>query len=296
VTSAAVLKASRAYCRTVARRQARNFYYAFLPLPPVERQAMCAVYAMARHTDDLADQPGPQSTAERCQALEQWRRAVEAALAGEYGANPLLPAFQHAVASYRIPHRYVFELIQGVSTDLDPPQYRTFEELYRYCYSVASTIGLMCLHIFGFESEQALWFGERLGVAFQLTNILRDLGEDAARGRLYLPAEDLARFQVERRDVEAGSLQRLRPLLDFEAGRAQGYYQQAWPLLELVDARSRASLWTMTAIYHRLLQTIRASGFDVFTRRASLSRVEKTGLLLRGLRIRYLGGDAPFPA
>ena len=134
-----------------------------------------------------------------------------------------------------------------------------------------------------------------MGVAFQLTNILRDLREDAARGRLYLPEEDLVRFGVAREDLEAGKLDRVRDLLRFEADRGERYYREAAPLLGLVDRHSRASLWIMSSIYHGILERVRASGYDVFSRRAGLSAAEKTGILLRGLKIHLVGGSAPFP-
>ncbi|MGH9661453.1 MAG: phytoene/squalene synthase family protein, partial [Bryobacteraceae bacterium] len=187
-------------------------------------------------------------------------------------------------------------LIEGVASDLDPPQYRAFDDLYRYCYRVASTVGLICVHIFGSQSPEALGYAEKLGVAFQLTNILRDLAEDSALGRLYLPVEDLERFGVSAGDVQAGRLERIRELLRFEADRAEAYYQEAAPLLSLVERRSRASLWVMTAIYHGILERMRASNFDVFSRRAGLSHAEKAGILLQGVKLHFIGGAAPFPA
>lgn len=289
------LQASQAYCRRIARRAARNFYYGFLPLSREQHNAMCGVYAFARYTDDVSDDEAPSTPAARRETLERWRRALEAALAGNYADHPVLPALHEAIRRFGIPPRYLFELIEGVETDLDPPRCRTFEELYRYCYLVASTIGLMCLHIFGFESDRAPLLAEQMGVAFQLTNILRDLREDAARGRLYLPAEDLERFSVERSDLETGKLDRIRELLRFEADRAEGYYHEAAPLLGLVHQRSRASLWIMTAIYHGILQRVRDSNYDVFSRRAGLTQVEKTGIMLRGLKLHLVGGNAPFP-
>ena len=290
------LAASAAHCRRVARRSARNFYYGFVPLAAPQRDAMCAVYAFARHTDDLADDETPRPAEARRKALLAWRGALEAALQGETSSSPVLPALLDAVRRHRIPPRYFFELIDGVLTDLEAPRYRTFDDLYRYCYLVASTIGLICLHVFGFESDEALGCAEKLGVAFQLTNILRDLGEDSRRGRLYLPEEDLALFGVTPPDVEQGRLERLRELLRFEAERAETYYQDAAPLLGLVHPRSRASLWTLAAIYHGVLGRVKESGYDVFSRRAALSRIEKTGILLRGLKLHLVGGNAPFPA
>lgn len=290
------IEASQAHCRRVARRAARNFYYAFLPLSREQHDAMCAVYAFARYSDDLADDERPGRAEARREALARWRASLEAALAGRSGENPILPALAQAIERFQIPARYFFELLEGVEMDLDPLRYRTFDDLYHYCYLVASTIGLICLHIFGFRAPEALGYAEKLGVAFQLTNILRDLREDAARGRLYLPEEDLARFGVERNDVEAGRLDRLRELLCFEAGQAEAYYREAAPLLGLIDRRSRASLWVMTAIYHGILERLRSSGYDVFSRRAGLSGAEKTGILLRGLKLHLVGGNASFPA
>ena len=287
---------SEAHCRRVSRRAARNFYYAFLPLSREQHNAICAVYAFARRSDDVTDADAPLSVEARRQALERWRGSVERALTGEYGDDSVLPALHRAARRFAIPPQYFLELLEGVAMDLHPPRYRTFDELYRYCYLVASTIGLICLHIFGFRSQDAVALAERMGVAFQLTNILRDLREDAARGRLYLPEEDLERFGVRRGDVEEAKLERVRELLRFEADRAERYYQEAAPLLGLVDRHSRASLWIMTAIYHGILERVRASGYDVFSRRAGLSHAEKTGILLRGLKLHVVGGNASFPA
>ena len=288
------LASSQAHCRTVARRAARNFYYAFLPLSREQHNAMCAVYAFARYSDDVSDDEAPRSPRERREALERWRRSLEGALAGDCGESRVLPALRQGIDRFRIPPCYFFELIDGVAADLDPARYRTFDDLRRYCYLVASTIGLICLHIFGFHSEEAPLLAEKMGVAFQLTNILRDLREDAGRGRLYLPEEDLERFGVARGDLEAGQLDRVRELLRFEADRAERHYQQAAPLLGLVDRRSRASLWIMSSIYHGILERVRASGYDVFSQRAGLSAAQKTGILLRGLKLHLVGGNASF--
>jgi phytoene synthase len=292
----AELAASVAHCRGVARRSARNFYYGFFPLSRPQHDAMCALYAFARYTDDISDDDSARTSVERAEALEKWGREVEAAFEGRHSGNLILPAFQEAVQRFAIPRGYVWELIEGVRSDLEGVRFDKFDDLYRYCYRVAATIGLMCLHIFGFRSPEAPVCSEKLGVAFQLTNILRDLREDAGRGRLYLPAEDLERFGVEPADLAAGRVERVRELLRFEADRAERYYQEAAPLLDLVEARSRASLWIMTAIYHGILQRVRESGYDVFSHRAGLSQARKTGILLRGLLIHFTGGTVPFPA
>jgi phytoene synthase len=295
LTAEASLEASQAHCRRVARRAARNFYYAFLPLSREQHNAICAVYAFARRSDDFADDETPCTIEDRRSSLNRWRAALEAALAGDCGENLELPAVCAAIERFAIPPLYFFELIAGVSTDLDPPRYETFDELYRYCYSVASTIGLICLHIFGFQSQKAPPCAEKLGVAFQLTNILRDLREDTKRGRLYLPQEDLQRFGIARGDIESGRIERVRELLRFEADRAEAYYREGAPLLGLVDPRSRACLWVMTAIYHGILERMRAADYDVFSRRAGLSHAEKTGIMIRGLKLHLLGRDKPFP-
>ena len=174
---------SYAYCRHVARKQARNFYYSFLLLSKPERDAMCAIYAFMRYCDDLSDGPDTATLG----AMQKWREELDAALQGKYGPNPCWPAFHDAVRRYKIPSEYFHSMIDGVSSDLKPRDIQTFDELYRYCYQVASVVGLTITHIFGYESPQALVLAEKCGVAFQLTNIIRDVKEDQQKGRVYLP-------------------------------------------------------------------------------------------------------------
>src|SRR3984957_9850776 len=193
----ASLDESYAYCRAVAKQRARNFYYSFVLLPPEKKNAMCAIYAFMRYCDDLSDEPGATRS-----AMDRWRDALTAALAGHPGDNPSWPAFIDSVQRYSIPHEYFYEMIQGVASDLEPRTIQTFDELYQYCYRVASVVGLTTIHIFGFTSPEALPLAEKCGVAFQLTNILRDVHEDAELGRIYLPAEDLARFGVSADDLK----------------------------------------------------------------------------------------------
>src|SRR5882724_2954010 len=187
----ATLAESYSFCRNVARTRAKNFYYSFVLLPSEQRNAMCAIYAFMRYCDDLSDEPG--ATRE---PLERWRIALDRALAGRYDAHPTLPAFHDTVQRYKIPAQYFHEMIDGVSSDLQPRRIQTFDQLYRYCYQVASVVGLTTIHIFGFDSREALPLAEKCGVAFQLTNILRDVREDVERGRIYLPQDDLKRFGV----------------------------------------------------------------------------------------------------
>jgi 15-cis-phytoene synthase len=185
------------------------------------------------------------------------------------------------VARYRIPRRCFYEMIEGVLTDLNPRRFEAFAELYEYCYKVASVVGLTIIHIFGLESPEALKLAEKCGIAFQLTNILRDIREDADRGRCYLPVEDLVRFGVSEDELKAGLVPRFLELMQFEADRARRYYDESAPLLQLVHRRSWPSLWALITIYSRLLDRIQRSGYNVLSRRISLSPFEKSWILLR---------------
>jgi phytoene synthase len=266
------LEASYAFCRRIARARARNFYYSFLLLSREQKNAMCAIYAFMRYCDDISE--GLDASRE---AIEKWRRDLDLALEGHYpGNNPLWPAFHDTVRRYGIPREYFYEMIEGVSTDLEARQIQTFDELYRYCYQVASVVGLTILHVFGFESPNALKLAEKCGIAFQLTNILRDVREDCENGRVYIPAEDILKFNASLNDRD----ERFVRLMQFEAERARVYYQESRPLIELVHRRSRPSLWAIIEIYRRLLDRIERSNFDVLEKRIRLSTWEKIGIVL----------------
>jgi phytoene synthase len=186
------------------------------------------------------------------------------------------------VRRFSIPHVYFREMIAGQLSDLEPRRVETFDQLYAYCYRVASVVGLTIVHILGFDTPRALPLAEKCGVAFQLTNILRDIREDAERDRIYLPIEDLRRFGVSEHDLRAGNRsEAFLRLMQFEADRARAYYDEAAPLLDLIHPRSRPSLWALIAIYSGLLERIRRTNFDVFTRRVRLTALEKTWILLR---------------
>src|SRR5580704_11824630 len=206
------LEQSYAHCRAVAKQRARNFYYSFILLPPEKKDAMCAMYAFMRYCDDLSDEPGANRS-----AIDHWRDALTEALAGHPDGNPTWPAFLDAVKRYSIPHEYFYDMIEGVASDLAPRSIETFDDLYRYCYRVASVVGLTTIHIFGYTSPAALPLAEKCGIAFQLTNILRDVREDAALDRVYLPAEDLARFGVSVDDLKnARRTEQFGRLMEFE--------------------------------------------------------------------------------
>jgi len=280
-------------CRGIARREAKNFYYAFIALPAARRNAMCAIYAFMRQADDLADDE-TLSIPERRTRLESWFDEWDAAVASGETSNPVFFAVLHATKKFDIPLKLLDELVAGVAMDLrkqpeDPPDtYPTFAELYRYCYFVASVVGLVCIRIFGYRDLRAEQLAEETGVAFQLTNILRDVAEDAARNRIYLPLDDLAAHKVSAASLlhrAAGSppSPEERALLAATARRAERYYGSARVLLPLIDRESRPALWVLVAIYHALLKRIEHANFDVFTRRASVPFWKKLAILLVGI-------------
>jgi len=271
------LEASQAHCRDVAKKRAKNFYYSFVLLSPEKKNAMCAMYAFMRYCDDLSDEPGATRT-----AMDRWREALTEALAGRPDSSPVWPAFLDAVSRYQIPHEYFYDMIGGVASDLQSRSFHTFDELYRYCYRVASVVGLTIVHIFGFDSPDALALAEKCGIAFQLTNILRDIREDAGLGRVYLPSEDLARFGVSTEDLKnARRSEAFDRLMEFEIARARRYYEESAPLVGLVHRESRGSLRALIAIYSGLLGRIAESPSDVLRRRISLPATEKVWIVLR---------------
>ena len=272
---------SYTWCRHLAKDRAKNFYYSFSLLSRPQHDAMCAVYAFMRVCDDLSDGPG-MTTAQRRAALDQWRDGLTATLAGGgLPGHPCWPALRDTVRRYQIPPRYFHEMIEGVGSDLEFRPLQTFDELYRYCYLVASIVGLVIVHIFGFTSPRALALAEKCGVAFQLTNIIRDVKEDAENGRVYLPAEDLSRFGVDAERLAGPADDGIRALLRYQAERARRYYDESAPLVGLVDAGSRKSLAALIEIYRTLLDRIAAADFDVFSRRIALSKWEKSWIIVK---------------
>jgi phytoene synthase len=276
---------SHIYCENLARREASNFYHAFRVLSNRQRRAMCALYAFLRVADDLSDGPG--SLADRRAALTSWRRGLELAMTGRY-THPLHPAFHQTVAGCKIPLTYIEAVLDGVAMDLESVQYETFGQLERYCYLVASAVGLSCIHIWGFTDARALHFAEKAGIALQLTNILRDLGEDAARGRVYLPREDLERFRYSADDLRRGMRgEQFRALMRFQVERARGFYDAAQPLAHFLKPQGRAIFWIMIGTYRGLLDAIESRDYDVFSSRVSLSTWRKLLLAIRALPYRW---------
>ena len=268
------LDESYAYCRKVARSRAKNFYYSFLLLEKPQRDAMCAIYAFMRYCDDLSDDVSGGATPA---TMERWRGDMVAALAGRCDSHLVWPAFRDAVDRYRIPHQYFHHMIDGVSSDLVPRRVETYDELYQYCYQVASVVGLTIIHIFGFEDAKALVLAEKCGVAFQLTNIIRDVHEDWELGRRYIPAEDLIRFGGD--PLNFGKTDGWTRTLEFEGERARAYYDESKALIGMVEPKSRRSLWALVEIYSRLLDRIEAGGYNVFHKRIRLTTAEKIRIL-----------------
>jgi len=276
---------SYAYCERLARREAGNFYHAFRLLPRPQRRAMCALYAFMRVADDLSD--GPEPVPAKRALLDDWRRQLDLALTGTC-SHRLHPAFSHTVTTYGIPRQYLVDVLDGVCMDLEPVRYDTFADLYSYCYRVASAVGLACIHIWGFERPEAKAHAEAAGIAFQLTNILRDLAEDAGRGRVYLPREDLQRFgYTEERLCRGERDECFRRLMRFEVERARSYYEAARPLTGLLRPAGRAVFLVMARTYRGLLEAIEKRDYDVFSGRVRLSRWHKIWLALRALPVRW---------
>lgn len=283
------LEESYGYCHGLMRRAARNFYYGMRLLPPEQRGAMYALYSYMRLCDDIADDQVV-GVDDRMERLERWRSSTHAAIGGKVEGHPIWPAFCDMVGRFGIPARVFDDAIDGQIQDLRQDRYGTFAELYEYCYRVASTVGIAAVHIWGFADRGALKLAEELGIAMQLTNILRDLREDAARGRRYLPDEDCRRFGVEGWMANGSAPpEGVVSMLRFEADRAMGYYRRSAPLEGMISVTARPTLRIMTGIYRGILDRIIASPQLVLSRRVSLSGMRKLWLVARHSWLSRLG-------
>ncbi|MFG0239932.1 MAG: phytoene/squalene synthase family protein [Gimesia chilikensis] len=292
------LENSYAYCQQLAKQTAGTFYYSFLALRKEQFRAMCVLYAYMRLVDDLGDSP-ELSLEERGAALTRWRHDLQRALdqqpldqSEEF--HPCLPAVVDMIQRYEIPVHYFFDVITGVESDLQPVTFQTFDDLADYCYHVAGVVGLCCIHIWGFHDDRAVEASIDCGLAFQLTNILRDLAADADLGRVYLPQEDLHRFDYRQSDIQARVYdQRFRELMQFEVDRARVYYQNSERLFEYISPEGRRILKAMHQIYGGILNEIERLDFQVYTTRAGLPRWRK--LLIAGealIASRWFSGRA----
>lgn len=272
-------------CEQIARRQAGNFYHGFRVLPRPQRLAMCALYAFMRIADDLSDDEAAVDI-KRCR-LADWRAGLRQALAGKY-THPIHEALHDSVTRFAIPSRYLEDVIDGVEMDLEQSRYATFADLRLYCYRVASAVGLACIHVWGFKDSRALEYAEHAGLAFQLTNILRDLREDSSRDRIYLPEEDLHRFGYDGAKLAHGVRDdAFRKLMRFQVARARGFYEASWPLIPLLEPAGRAIFLVMARTYRGLLETIERRDYDVFSKRVRLSKWRKAMLALQALPVRW---------
>jgi len=265
----------------IARAAHSNFYLAFYGLPKDKRNALCALYAFMRLVDNVSDEPGGLESKRR--GLARWRALLDEADAGNTTGHAILPALADTIARFQIPTRYFHDLILGAEMDLTVTSYATFDRLSEYCYRVAGTVGLTCLHVFGFRNPRAPDLAERLGLAFQLTNIIRDVRADFEMGRVYLPQEDLEQFGVKPENLSGPRTPPLQRLLEFEGARAWRLYEEGAPLVQEVDADSRATLWALVRTYSTLLARAEERGYDVFSSRISLSSAEKVQYLVAGM-------------
>jgi phytoene synthase len=292
------LAVAYAVCRGITRQSAKNFYYAFLVLPKPKRRALCAVYAFMRRCDDIADDT-TMPLRERREKLENWVNDFHRVLSGQPTDEPVLLALTDTQRKYRIPTELLDQLAYGTAMDVQEQaegtaealavQYQTFDQLYVYCYRVASVVGLVCIRVFGYRDPGAEPLAEQLGLAFQLTNIIRDVKEDAAMGRVYIPQEDLANYGISARDLLTGTGgDGMRPLLAMQADRAREYYTAGDELIPLVEEDSQPALWVLATIYRRLLDKIALRQYDVFNGRVSLTVREKLTILGKGFLKRLM--------
>ena len=260
-------------CRAITRREAKNFYYAFLTLPAERRRAIYVAYAFCRHCDDSVDAERSHDT--KIAMLDQIRTSLEATYSG-HADGRLFLALADIAQRYEIPEEYFQGVISGVECDLVKDRYENFEQLRRYCYQVASVVGLICLQIFGYKDASAKAYAVDLGLAMQLTNIARDVQEDLEFGRIYLPQDEMARFGYSEEDLRAGIVnQAFVNLMEFQAQRAREYFRSGFQLLPYLSPRSRACPAVMGQLYSKLLERIESAGYDVLHNHIGLSKAEK---------------------
>lgn len=270
--------------RTITVREAKNFYYAMLTLPSERRKAVYVAYAFCRHCDDAVDAVA--STEEKLAGLDYLRSRLDGAYAGK-ADEPLFIALADVAEKYDIPGEYFHEVLRGMERDLVQQRYKDFDDLREYCYQVASVVGLICLQIFGYKDAEAGWRREikvpaakthaiDLGLAMQLTNIIRDVGEDFGMGRIYLPQDEMARFGYSEDDLSRGVINdAFVNLMQFQADRARTYFRSGFKLPPYLSPRSRACPAVIGQVYSKLLEHIEASGFDVLRQRIALSKAVK---------------------
>ncbi len=262
------------HCRQITREHSRTFFLASALLPREQRRAMHALYAFCRVSDDLVDQNGP----DRAEKLADWRQ--RSLHDHPHDGDPVCLAWADTRARFHIPRQYADQLLDGIATDLTPQRYETFADLTHYCYAVASTVGLMVMHVVGYTSKEAIPYAIKLGVALQITNILRDVGEDWRNGRLYLPQQELAAFGLSDADIAGGVVDdRWRAFMRFQIERARRLFAEALPGVALLGQSGRFAIGAAAELYQAILDDIEANDYDVFSRRAHTGEWQKITLL-----------------
>ena len=265
--------------KEISKKSKSSFYYAFNLLPEDKRDAMNTVYAFCRKTDDIVDE-NSDSTDLKYEKLRKWRIEFEKSFSGN-SEFALLNKLGKTISNFNIPLDPFFELIKGMEMDLQKDRYKSFEDLQLYCYRVASTVGLMCIEIFGYKHPSTKQFAVDLGIALQMTNILRDIGKDAKNGRIYLPQEDLIKFNYS--EAEIMSLvynDNFRDLMVYESSRAKQYFNSATANLDLDDKKTMFAARAMQHIYYKMLENIIAADYDVYNNEIRVSKFEKVGIAL----------------
>jgi phytoene synthase len=275
-STAAELERAYSYCRQTTRTHAKSFYFCSHFLPREKRRAIYAVYALCRHVDDAVDAAGVRGERDALIAVERWRAELDAVYKSGRASSPVLLAWRDMLTRFDIKQELPLELMRGVLMDTHIKRYETWEDLRVYCYRVASVVGLMSSEIFGYEEPRTLYYAEQLGLAMQLTNILRDVGEDARMGRIYLPQEDARRFGYTEADLLGGKLNEpFFALMQFEIERARALYREAEQGIPLLAQEARFTVLLAARLYARILDEIERNSYDVFTRRAHLSLAGK---------------------
>ena len=287
------LEFAYSHCQRVTKENARNFYYTFRPMPSEKRRAMYAVYAYCRLCDDIAD--GELPIEDKRLGFEEVRQNLGTSEPSGEDA-PMYRALHDAAVRFEIPYSYFEEILEGVEMDMVKSRFADFEELREYCYKVASVVGLVCIRIFGYEDPKAKDYAVDMGLAMQLTNILRDVKEDAERGRIYIPQDEMSQFKYTEAELERGALNdEFRSLMAYQAERAHRYFESSRALFPLIAADARTCPRLMHATYSGILERIEQAGYDVFERRIGISAGAKLVLLARlwaeSLLLRSFGRD-----
>ncbi len=286
------------FCEAVTAVNSRSFFFASRFLPPDKRRSVRALYAFCRKSDDIVDKPssGQHDPEALHDALDSWKSRSLNQRSDE--RDPVALAWSDARRQYGIPLQYAEQLLQGIARDISERRYETFEDVTSYCYGVASTVGLMSMYIIGFSGVEAIPFALKLGVALQLTNILRDVGEDWRAGRLYLPQEDLGRFGLGEADIAAGTVDdRWRAFMRFQIARTRQLYEEAWPGIALLHTDGRLAIGAAAELYRAILSDIEANDYDVFSRRAHITAWGKLkripGIWWRSKKLNELSVNKP---